>query len=172
MCLRGQHLTSKIHRGANLACPFCKIKYTSATGLFHHLESGSCSNAPNLNREAIHRLVRERDPHGVITNKQITWDKETNVSYSATDYAWNGSAWECYLCHRPFGSRTSLNQHLNSPVHSQKVYHCPNGRCHKEFVALAALFNHLESESCEFMRFEKVQQHVGTILQSNRLIAF
>lgn len=32
------------------------------------------------------------------------------------------------------------------------------GHCRKQFVALAGLFNHLESESCEYMRCEKVQQ--------------
>lgn len=53
---------------------------------------------------------------------------------------------------------TDLNLHLNSPAHREKIYHCPNTRgCNKEFVSLGALFNHLESEACGYMRFGGVQ---------------
>ncbi|KAL1954016.1 hypothetical protein VTO42DRAFT_1837 [Malbranchea cinnamomea] len=167
------HLNSKAHRKTMLPCPFCKRSYVTASGLSHHLESGSCSMAPMLNRETIHRMIRERDPHSVITMKQIEWVQET-VQYTSTGQAFNGHAWECYLCHRQFNTDRSLNSHLNSPTHKQKVYHCPNarGRCVRKFVSLAGLFNHLESESCSFMRFEKVQEQVGHIIQGDRLIAF
>jgi len=117
-------------------------------------------------------MISERDPNGIITLKQLTWHGSANSTYQATDAAWNGRKWECYLCHRGFVSKVALNQHLNSPVHQQKVYHCPSRRCMKEFVSLAALFNHLESESCGAMRFEDVQQHAGNVLSGNRLIAF
>lgn len=78
------------------------------------------------------------------------------------------------------GSATSatmkhgLNMHLNSPKHKEKVYHCPNrrGGCAKQFVSLAGLFNHLESETCSFMRFDKVQQHASMILDGRRFITF
>ncbi|RHZ46007.1 C2H2-type zinc finger protein [Aspergillus thermomutatus] len=168
------HLNSKIHRGTNIPCPFCKVNYTSASGLTHHLERGSCPRAPGLNRETILRVVREHDPHGVITNKQIEWHKEDIVEYSATNSAFNGSSWECYMCHNKFKTVNALNAHLNSPVHKQKVYRCPNlkGKCEKQFVTLAGLFNHLESEACAFMRFEKVQLQVRGVLQGRNLIAF
>lgn len=118
-------------------------------------------------------MVRERDPHGAITKKAITYHEE-HVEYSATDYAFNGDAWECYICHREFNKRGSLDQHLNSPVHQQAVYRCPNNRsrCGKEFSTLAALFGHLESEACGFMRFEKVQKQVGNVLTGRKLIGF
>ncbi|KAL2823197.1 hypothetical protein BDW59DRAFT_149071 [Aspergillus cavernicola] len=166
------HLNSKIHRGQNITCPFCKLGHTTASGLSHHLESGSCRSAPRLNRETIYRVIRERDPHGVITHKQIGWVEEQNAHYSASNSAWNGNGFECYLCHREFTKVSGLNQHLNSPAHKQRVYHCPNGGCSKPFAALAGLFNHLESESCSFMRFEKVQASIGVVLQGNRLISF
>ncbi|KAL4815694.1 hypothetical protein BDW67DRAFT_191340 [Aspergillus spinulosporus] len=152
------HFNSQIHRGRQVQCPFCKARYTTA--------------APSLNRKSIYRLVRERDPHGIITHKQIGWRNEENATYSATVQAWNGAGYECYLCHRQFKSLTALNQHLNSPVHKQQVYHCPNGRCAKSFATLAGLFNHLESESCGHMRFENVQKQVGNVLRGDRLIAF
>ena len=148
--------------------------YTSASGLTCHLETGSCPRAPTLERNTILRMVRERDPHGVITNKQIEWHEEGNVKYSATNRAFNGSHWECYICHKEFDGVNALNAHLNSPAHERKAYHCPNskGKCGKEFVTLAGLFNHLESEACAFMRFEKVQRQVGDVLQGRKLISF
>ncbi|KAL5000779.1 hypothetical protein BDV10DRAFT_161374 [Aspergillus recurvatus] len=166
------HLNSKIHRGREIHCPFCTVGYTTASGLSHHLETGSCPDAPRLNRESIYRLIRERDPQGVITHKQIGWKNEENSNYSATARSWNGYGYECYLCHRQYKSLHALNQHLNSSAHKQQVYHCPNGHCAKPFVALAGLFNHLESESCAFMRFENVQKHIGSVLRGDRLIAF
>lgn len=168
------HLNSKIHRGSNIPCPFCKKNFTTASGLTHHLETASCRQAPGLNRETILQIVRQRDPHGVITRKQIGWDQEDNSIYTATDMAFNGSHWECYICHKQFSGPRGLNQHLNSPAHKQKVYHCPNRRrsCEKQFITLAALFNHLESESCSFMRFEKVQQQVNNVFNGRGLIGF
>ncbi|KAI9369212.1 hypothetical protein BJX61DRAFT_520562 [Aspergillus egyptiacus] len=167
-----EHINSKIHRGKEIVCPFCKTGYVTASGLSHHLERGACPNAPRLNRESIYRMVRARDPHGFITHKQIGWIEEENSHYSANANSWNGYGYECYLCHREFMKLSGLNQHLNSPVHQQQVYHCPNRGCSKPFSALAGLFNHLESEACAFMRFEKVQKSVGSVISGNRLIAF
>ncbi|UPK96644.1 hypothetical protein LCI18_007579 [Fusarium solani-melongenae] len=168
------HLNSKTHRGNNVRCPFCTRNYTSATGVVHHLESGSCPRAPKLDRETILGMVRDRDPHGVITNKQIKSHKREDIKYTATRSAYNGSAWECYICHKEFGAVNALSSHLNSPAHNEKVYHCPNtkSRCGKQFVSLAGFFNHLESETCGFMRFAKVQRRVGDVLQGRKLIAF
>jgi hypothetical protein len=173
-CLQAwlQHLNSKIHRGTNVPCPFCKDKYTTASGLTHHLETGSCSHARKLNREKILCIVRERDLHGAITNKQINWHQDENIKYSATKRSFNGSYWECYLCPNEFSNVNALNAHLNSPAHKHKVYRCPNSKakCGKEFVTLAGLLNHLESEACAFVRFEEVQQQVGKVFRSGKAI--
>ena len=170
--MRFQHLTSKIHRGSTVICPFCKTKYTSASGLTHHLERGACPNAPHLTRETIHRMVRGNDPQGLITKQNSDWSEDMDIEYSATDYAFNGRFWQCYLCKKNFNTVQSLNAHLNSSVHKQKVYHCPNTRCSKKFVTLAALFNHLESETCSFIRFEGVQRRLQDVLSGRKLIAF
>jgi hypothetical protein len=170
----GKHLRSATHIGRHIPCPFCKVPYTTASGLSHHLETGSCPNAPNLNRDKILQIIRQRDANGTITMKQIGWHQEVSVEYRATQQAYNGSAWQCYICHKTFKKVISLNAHLNSPTHKQKIYHCPNlnQKCGKEFVSLAALFGHLESESCGYMRFSNVQQKVDEVLQGRRLIAF
>ncbi|KAI9148815.1 Telomere zinc finger-associated protein [Paramyrothecium foliicola] len=167
------HLNSKVHRGTTVPCPFCKTCYTTASGVVNHIETGSCPNAPQLNRATILRMIRERDTRGLITNKTIAWQDEENVKYTATGRAYNGQYWECYLCHSEYYNMAGLNAHLNSAAHVGKVYRCPNkASCGKQFSTLAGLFAHLESESCAFMRFEKVQQQLGLTLQGRNLVKF
>ncbi|KAG0155495.1 hypothetical protein PDIDSM_1072 [Penicillium digitatum] len=156
-CLR-QHLNSKTHRGTNIACPFCRTGFVTASGVSHHLESGSCPRAKALNRDRIHQIIQQLDPNGVVCKKQIGWHDEQNSTYLVTDSAWNGDSWVCYLCKRGVNLRKALESHVNSPVHKEKVYHCLKRGCPKEFHSLASLFNHLESETCGFIRFEGVQQ--------------
>ncbi|KAI1645263.1 uncharacterized protein F4817DRAFT_344209 [Daldinia loculata] len=165
------HLNSRAHRGININCPFCKKAYTCATGLAHHIEGGACPRAPRLNRDEVYKLVRTKDPGGLISKNLLGW--KGSPKYEATYESWNGCAFECYLCHRQFGLLSSLNQHLSSPTHQQNLYHCPNRlSCGREFVSLAALMNHLESESCGYTRFENVQRASRNIMDPNRLISF
>ena len=152
-------MNSKTHVGRNILCPFCKSGFATASGVAHHVESASCPKAPSMNRSTILRILQSRDPKCIITNKQIEWQPEEQCEYRATQRAFNGYSWECYLCHKTYRTVASLNQHLNSPTHQSKAYHCINqARCGKQFVSLAALFNHLESESCGAMRFHQVAQ--------------
>lgn len=100
--------------------------------------------------------------------------KASIATHIATERAWNPQhqAYQCYMCHRLFGRLASLNQHLDSPIHKQMLYHCPNRSCGREFSTLAAAINHLESESCRFMRFHDVQTNVSRIVNPNRMIGF
>jgi hypothetical protein len=165
-----KHLNSRIHQGAAVACPFCERGFTSASGVSHHLETGSCPKATNLNRDTIYNSIRARDTQGVITMKQLEWNSE----FVATERSFNGYNYVCFICRREFSTLVDLNKHLKSPVHQQKLYHCPNRRgCGKEFVSLAAMFNHLESESCGFIRFGQVNDRVsGMLTGRQRFIAF
>lgn len=61
----------------------------------------------------MYRLVRGKDPCGLISKNLIGWTG--SAQYEASDRAWNGAAYECYLCHRAFNLLAGLNQHLNSP---------------------------------------------------------
>ena len=153
-------MNSKIHVGRGIVCPFCNSGFATVSGVSHHVESAACPQAPpGMNRQTLLRFLQTRDPRGFITNKQLEWHPEQNVEYSASQYAFNGRSWECYLCHKTYRTVASLNQHLNSPAHESKGYHCTNkARCGNEFVSLAALCNHLESESCGAMRFQQVGQ--------------
>jgi hypothetical protein len=66
-----------------------------------------------MGREEIFRLVRSRDPNGIISKHNI---EPTTTTYFATKRSWNGYGYECYLCHREFSRLSGLNQHLSSPV--------------------------------------------------------
>lgn len=167
-----QHLNSSTHRGTDITCPFCKRGFATATGVTHHLETGSCPKARTLNRDTILAEVRRRDPHHIITKKLLTYHDQSSIT--ATSASWNHytGMYECYLCHKGFRDLQSLNNHVNSPAHKEKVYHCPGRMCNREFRALAALFNHLESEACGAVRFDTVQRNVGGILSGQRMIGF
>ncbi|OHE92503.1 hypothetical protein CORC01_12221 [Colletotrichum orchidophilum] len=166
-----QHLKSKTHLGSNVKCPFCGETRTTATGLIHHLERGGCSNAP-LDRDKLYLAVRQRDPSGLISKKLLEWHGSPTYTATERTYNYDIGAYECYLCHRAFTTLPGLNQHLNSPIHQQNLYHCPNHRCGREFTTLAATINHLESESCDYMRFKAVQKNVEQIFDSRRMISF
>ncbi|KAJ5949262.1 hypothetical protein N7454_000846, partial [Penicillium verhagenii] len=169
------HKNSRLHRGTGISCPFCNASFVTLSGVSHHVETGSCPNAPNLNRESLYKIIREADQQGLITQKQIGWHEEEHIEYVPTQRAFNGRMWESYICHKEFGTSRALTQHINSPIHKHKIYHCPNFRCGKEFTALAALFNHLESESCNMMRFENVFSLRATLtdaMSGRRQIAF
>jgi len=97
-----------------MECPFCPRLFTTATGVTHHLETGACPNAGGLNRDGLYRVVRSKDPQGLVSKKLIRWTG--SCSYEASASSWNGNAYECYFCHRTFGRLPSLNQHLNSPT--------------------------------------------------------
>lgn len=160
-----------------MSCPFCKKGFTTASGVSHHLERGTCPKARGVNRATILEFCRRSDSGGVFTNKMIQGSEEHGLEYIANENSWNGDGYECYLCHRTFRLLKGLNQHLNSTAHQSNVYHCPNrGSCSKQFVTLASLFNHLESEGCGFMRFEQTQrayeQATESLITGRRLTMF
>ncbi|KAI0419460.1 hypothetical protein F5X98DRAFT_335181 [Xylaria grammica] len=165
------HLRSRAHRGKSTPCPFCESPYTTVAGVTCHLENGCCPAAQHLNPDKLFGRIRARDSSGLITNQLIEW--HGSMVHHATEHTWNGRYYKCYLCHRQFNALDSLNQHIRSPAHPQKPYHCPNRAiCKKQFVSLAGLFSHLESESCGYTRFERVQQGFQEGVTGKRLIAF
>jgi hypothetical protein len=173
-----QHMRSRIHQGTSISCPFCQACFVTASGVSHHLESSSCPKARNLSSTVIHRALSQRDPNGVITERLLEWhDGNTINSTWDPRSAYNGSGYECYICHREFGSPKALEQHIRSPAHQAPLYHCPNksGKCGgKRFPTLAAFFNHLESESCGNTKFATVQKSVNGFLTGGgqNMIAF
>ncbi|KAF2156503.1 hypothetical protein K461DRAFT_97044 [Myriangium duriaei CBS 260.36] len=166
------HLNSRIHRGQQIQCPFCKACLATATGLVHHIESCGCPSAADMTRETIYKFIRSKDPQGAFTKNLIQGPDMTRYQANGRAYNHSRGGWECYFCHKLFKQLPHLNQHLNSPAHQESLYHCPNNACGKPFTTLAAIINHLESESCGFTRFENVQRSIKDIISSDKLIKF
>lgn len=152
-----QHLHSKIHVGSDIQCPWCKEGFTTASGVTIHLESGRCT-ASGLNRSKINSMVQQMDRNNIITRPMLTMPGYDSVEMIATERAWNGYCYECYLCSRGFGSLQALNQHMRSPAHEQNIYRCPKAACGRNYKLLSGLIQHVESESCGVMRFGQVQE--------------
>ncbi|KAL8289561.1 hypothetical protein RB597_001264, partial [Gaeumannomyces tritici] len=164
------HLRSKAHGGGSIECPVCSKAYTTATGVVSHLEGGACPNARHLSRDTLYGFMCISDPGGLVCKKLIGWHGE--AKYEATDRTWNGHGYECYVCHRQFGQLQSLNQHLSSPAHQQAYYHCPKSTCRVEFKTMASFINHLESESCGYLRFSDVQKQATLMMGGGRLLGY
>ncbi|TID02055.1 hypothetical protein CH35J_004629 [Colletotrichum higginsianum] len=166
-----QHRNSKTHRVGAIRCPFCTQTCNTAAGLVHHLEQGACPDTP-LSREALYETIRRRDPNGLISKR--LQGLSASPMYTATERAYNtaASAYQCYLCHRYFTTLQGLNMHLNSTVHKQVLYHCPSRSCRRKFKSLAAVIYHLESESCNFMRFDSVQRNVARTIDPLCILSF
>ncbi|KAI1791414.1 hypothetical protein LXA43DRAFT_428146 [Ganoderma leucocontextum] len=175
-----QHLRSATHQPANFACPMkgCGRSFISTAALVLHLESGTC--ASGMTRAMVDRLVRQYDKRGVITDpsRLIQGPGASGSSPQvtrtwATDRAWNGSAYECYLCHKAFRSLTALNAHLGSPVHSDKLYRCPRdfGGCGTEFRTMSAFCQHVEHGQCGVHRFAgQLRKVIDGVTKGGRLL--
>jgi hypothetical protein len=150
---------SRIHINDFIQCPFCKEGFPTASSVTIHLESGRCSTS-GLNRNKINDIVRRLDRKNVITRPMLTMPSCDERVMIATERAWKGYFYECYLCSREFGTLQGLNAHIRSPVHEQNLYRCPKGSCGREYKLLSGLVQHVESESCGVMRFVQVQKQV------------
>ncbi|RPD63533.1 hypothetical protein L227DRAFT_543513 [Lentinus tigrinus ALCF2SS1-6] len=155
-----QHQNSSTHRERSIVCPMkgCSRAFVSTAALVLHLESGTCTSG--MTRAMVDQLISKLDRGGVITNpaRMIAGPNSSSPRVTdqwATNRAWNGHAFECYLCHRTFSSLTALNAHLRSPAHDDKFYRCPNAwkGCGQEFRTLSAFLQHFESGRCEVYRF-------------------
>jgi hypothetical protein len=151
----GQHRRSALHLGRRIQCDFCRADFTSVSGLANHLERGSCPKAPEFNCATLLLAIREPDTNGAIAVKHIGWSQER---YHATQLAYNGSGWQCYICPVAFDTVALLNAHLSSSIHKQEIYLCTNPKCDRQFPSLSGLLGHLEAESCSFMRFAQVPE--------------
>jgi hypothetical protein len=124
----------------------CSAGFISLSALIAHAESGKC--ASGVTRRDTDRSVVAADINGVITKHRRIMDStglqmypfEQDAKYQVNELAWNGRAYECYICHRTFRRLGDLNAHLASPAHSgAKIYHCPPRGCGKTFFLSVAL---------------------------------
>lgn len=175
------HLGSSKHKARSIQCPGrgCDKTFLERSHLLLHLESGTCPSGAT--RHLIDKYATERDKDNVITNTgrliqypDGSYLPRTEPQYWATHRSWNGSAYECVLCHHEYGTLPGLDQHLRSPAHADKIYRCPpagNG-CNTQFVALSALLQHIETSSCGVSRFRaRARDLVDDVSSKMRLLA-
>ncbi|KAF8578657.1 hypothetical protein K439DRAFT_1663607 [Ramaria rubella] len=120
------HLKSATHVFKTVCCPGagCDRKFVSMAALVLHFESGTCPSG--LNRAELNRLVVRMDRNNVITNpaRLISgpdgYEPATVTRTWATERSWNGSAYECFLCHGSYRTLYALNAHLQSPPTRKK----------------------------------------------------
>ncbi|KAJ7606977.1 hypothetical protein DFH06DRAFT_236471 [Mycena polygramma] len=164
------HLNSALHRPKDVPCPGkdCGLAFVSRSALLLHLESGTCKSGTD--RQMINRYVRQYDTNNVITDpaRLLTGGGGSDVTYTATSRAWNGSAYECYLCHLQCNTLAVLNRHLASPAHQDKIYVCPLNVCRQHFSTLSGLCQHIESKRCGVSKFKVVQNTMDDLVGKMR----
>ena len=134
-----------------------------------HLDSGRCPS--RIDRHVVNGIVVRLDGDNVITNParlilgEDGYDvPQPTVTY-ATQRSYNGANYECLLCHREFCRLDSLNSHLQSPAHDEKIYRCPNrDGCGIELSTMSALCQHAESDKCGVQRFRYVRDAMDSLL--------
>ncbi|KAK7458018.1 hypothetical protein VKT23_009926 [Stygiomarasmius scandens] len=140
-------------------CPLCSRDFRFPSGVADHIESGACTNA-KVTRHHVKAAVHAMDiSPSITTTKRIAGSAVPTVTtYVATELAFNGKAYECYLCHHEFRTLKSLNTHLTSPTHDAKEFICPHEKCKKTFKVLSALIRHIESECCGLAQLYSVRK--------------
>ncbi|KAH7335095.1 hypothetical protein BKA66DRAFT_381895, partial [Pyrenochaeta sp. MPI-SDFR-AT-0127] len=185
------HLDSVKHKPLSaLNCPVgkgCRENFTTPSALLHHLESGTCQSG--MDRDDIYHMVqlcdKDRRIHnlptltpatsstaspscpsprsGVSLDNSIEWSV-LSLEGSASDDRVVRPNLRCPLCptnRKSFATPQALQQHMDSPAHSDKVYHCPSdmrlvgpskaakmGKRERQFTSLSGLAQHLESGAC------------------------
>ena len=162
------HLRSSLHSARDIHCPFgCGMSFITNSHLVLHLEAGGCSSG--MDRNSVNKLVRRYDRSNVITDpSRLITSGDEEISYIATSASWNGSGFECYLCHNQFCNLRALNQHLASPAHQARFYICRGPDCGSRFSTLSALCQHIESEKCGVRKFRAVQAAMDNLFGTMR----
>ncbi|KAH7190565.1 hypothetical protein BKA60DRAFT_586033 [Fusarium oxysporum] len=123
----------------------------------------------------LYKFVRSKDPGGAITNNLIGWHGSSHYEANHLANYQHFQVWECYLCHRLFGSLNGLNQHLNSPVYldrSGEVLSLSKTRLQEEVHDLDCYYQRSRRRGLRCTRFGNAQQGTRSMISGNRRIGF
>lgn len=106
-------------------------------------------------------------PRSSAANSAIEWsfvDKNLATPSSTSAKSSSGETvtqtnseggFSCTTCNKKFQTQRQLRDHLNSPVHAAKVFHCPtdlggqpHARGEKKFKVLSGMAQHIEVGAC------------------------
>jgi len=162
-----QHRNSLAHRERDFKCPFCESMFKSPSGIALHIESG----CHKLTRHHVTAAVRSMKIVPNISIKRITGRvvPSTVRTYIASEASFNGTAYDCFLCHKKFKTLPGLNGHLNSPAHDDDEFRCP--KCKSEFKLISGFVQHLESRSCGLAKTTQIDNYFNDLTgQFSRLL--
>jgi hypothetical protein len=155
-----QHSSSPVHRGLDFECPLCPKRFKTPSSIALHIESGTCHNISRAQvTAAVHAL---KIVPTISVSRRIEGGTIRIVSYYVTERAFNGTAYECYLCHRTFRTLGALNSHINSPAHDADEFKCP--KCKRKYKLVSGLMQHIESEACGIARFQAVEDYTRNLI--------
>jgi len=165
-----QHSSSRVHKARDLNCPLCSKNFKLPSAIALHIESGGCHD---IHRHQVTAVIHSLELVPTISiSHRIQGSSDTasrTIASYATEQAFNGTAYECYLCHRAFRTLVSLNAHLNSPAHDDDEFKCP--KCKRRYKLISGLIQHIEAEVCGLARFEQVEDHTNALTaQFTRLL--
>ncbi|EKM52221.1 uncharacterized protein PHACADRAFT_260449 [Phanerochaete carnosa HHB-10118-sp] len=172
----------RTHLPKALPCPGkkCNRSFALPADLIRHMESGGCRS--RVTRHDIDKAVIAYDRARVITDVShllLGSDGEYTTPSAAhvwaTNDSWNGSAFECVVCHKTFQRLAHLNDHLQSPAHADEIYKCPAayGGCAAQFGTLSALVQHVEIATCGISKFQgQVHTVMDKITRGTRGLGF
>jgi hypothetical protein len=151
-----KHLLSPGHsKEKNFDCLICDRAFKTPSAVAMHIESG----CHNITRHQVTAFVHELK---VVPTTSVSRRLKgpilpsAAIMTSATQLAFNGYAYECYLCHHTFMTLERLNAHLNSPAHDADEFKCLNPACKTEFKLISGLIQHIESGSCGLVKFNLI----------------
>lgn len=159
----------------------CQHNFSSPSAMIQHLESGACPSG--LNRQKLNEALETHDTDHIITEPEdnnlleygiedltlntgawssdqstvFTPDSDSNTDYQSSLVALTTRCPLCPADSRQFATPESLQQHLDSPAHSPKLFRCPISLApassskslpRKSFATLSGLAQHLESGAC------------------------
>ncbi|KAI0310333.1 hypothetical protein OF83DRAFT_881824 [Amylostereum chailletii] len=172
-----QHASSRVHAASDFFCPLCTRGFKQPSAIAHHVESGACPKAPVSRHQVTHAIHSLNIIPTISISRRIGGGPVSNiptiVQYTATERAWNGKAYQCYLCYCTFHQLHFLNAHLHSAAHDSDEFRCPKAKCGRTFKVVSALVQHIESEACGLARFAQIEYHTKALTdQFARMLTF
>ncbi|KAJ6515271.1 hypothetical protein C8R45DRAFT_1058543 [Mycena sanguinolenta] len=153
-------------------CVSCKRLFSSASNLTSHLNSSvhRPKDVPCFGKGCSLTFVSRAAAFAHLESGRCSsrMDRQTLNRLRA----WNGDAYECYLCHHEFRTLQDLNTHLASPRHQQKSYVCPLNVCRVSFATLSGLCQHIESGRCGVLKFRVVQDAMDQLMGKMKSLTF
>ncbi|KAG2047537.1 hypothetical protein BDR06DRAFT_963813 [Suillus hirtellus] len=149
-----------VHKGLDFECPLCSKRFKVPSSIALHIQSGACHNISRAQATAaVHAL---NIVPSISVSRHIEGGSTRVASCYVTERAFNGTAYECYLCHLTFRTLGALNSHIDSPAHDADEFKCP--KCERKYKFVSGLMQHIASEACGVPRFEVVEDFTMSLI--------